>query len=166
MRAIRKALAVLAVVFFAAMAAHAEEKGSIKLTSLAETDTIVVNAKGEKEVKRVEAARAKVVPGDVVIYTTLYENVGKAPVTDAVINNPVPEHMLYVDNSAEGKGTRIEFSVDGGKTFGATNTLTMVDVKGKARPARPTDYTNIRWTMEKAIAPGASGGVSFKAKIE
>lgn len=139
---------------------------TIKLTSVSEFDTVVVNAKGEKEVKRVDAAKAKIVPGDEVIFTTIYENVGKVTVTKAVIANPVPEHTAYVDKSADGKGTRIEFSIDGGKTYGLSKTLMKVGKDGKAKQAQPSDYTHIRWSVEKAIAPGVKGNVSFKARVK
>lgn len=166
MRMLSKAMAVIMFVVLVSAPVFAEEKGNLNLTSVSEVDTVVVNAKGEKEVKRVDAAKAKVVPGDTVIFTTLYRNIGKEPVTNAVITNPTPEHTLYVDKSAEGKGARIEFSVDNGKTYDAAKNLTVLDAKGKARPAAATDYTHIRWTLGKPLAPGAKGSVSFKAKIK
>ncbi len=79
--------------------------------------------KGEKEVKRVDTAKAKVVPGDIVIFSTYYTNIGSKPAANVMITNPVPEHMVYMDRSAEGKGTTIEFSVNGGKSYSAPDKL-------------------------------------------
>jgi uncharacterized repeat protein (TIGR01451 family) len=146
-------------------AAWAQQKSPIELKSLAEVDVTVTNAKGEKEVARVEASKATVVPGDVVIFTNQYANTGDKPATDVVIKNAVPEHMIFVDGSAEGKGTRIEFSVDKGKTYGAPDKLTVTNAQGATRKAAAQDYTNIRWTVEK-LPPGARGSVSFRAKVK
>lgn len=161
-----RCLTIVMFVLLISVPSLALAESAIKLTSVSEVDTVVVNEKGEKEVKRVDAALAKVVPDDEVIFTTIYENIGKAPVTNAVINNPVPEHTVYVDKSAEGKGTRIEFSIDGGKTFGLPKTLMVVGKDGKAKQAQASDYTNIRWLVEKAVAAGVKSSVSFKARVK
>jgi uncharacterized repeat protein (TIGR01451 family) len=158
-------ISIMLALLLLSAAAWAQQKSPIELKSLAEVDVTVTNAKGEKEVKRVEAAKATVVPGDVVIFTNQYANTGDKPATDVVIRNAVPEHMIYVDGSAEGKGTRIEFSVDKGKTYGAPDKLTVTDAKGAKRKAAAQDYNNIRWTVEK-LPPGAKGSVSFRAKVK
>lgn len=161
-----KSLSTALFVLLLSVPSLALAESYLNVISKSEIDVIVVNEKGEKEVKRVDAAKAKVVPDDEVIFTNIYENIGKLPLTDAVINNPVPEHTVYVDKSAEGKGTRIEFSIDGGKTFGQPNALLKVGKDGKAKPAPASDYTNIRWTVEKPVPPGVKGSVSFKARVK
>ncbi len=162
----KKTLAVMALfVFTAVCPAYADEQGDIELTMLSEVEVKSVNDKGAVVVKREDAAKAKVVPGDAVIFTTAYRHVGKEPAEKAVIVNPVPEHTLYVDRSAEGKGTRIEFSADGGKTYGPVKTLKTVK-GGKTRPAVAADYTHVRWTFDKPLKPGAKGSVSFRAKVK
>jgi hypothetical protein len=60
-------LAALLTAFVANSAVWAQPKGNIELKAVAEVQMEVINAKGEKELKRVPAAR--VVPGDFVIYT-------------------------------------------------------------------------------------------------
>jgi uncharacterized repeat protein (TIGR01451 family) len=107
-----------------------------------------------------------VVPGDIVIFTTRYVNTGKEPAANVTIMNPVPEHMVYVDKSAEGKGARIDFSVDGGKTYGAADMLTLKDGQGKMRPALAKDYTHIRWVLSAPLAPDGTGSVSFRAQLK
>lgn len=147
-------------------AARAQQKGSIDLKSIAEVEVTETNAKGQKEVKRVEVAKAKVVPGDVVIFTTTYTNIGKQPADKVVITNPMPEHMDYVDQSAEGKGAKIDFSVDKGKTYATPDKLMITDAQGKTRKAGPKDYTTIRWILVKSVPPGGTGSVSFRAKVQ
>jgi uncharacterized repeat protein (TIGR01451 family) len=162
----KKLLATLSLLLLVALPASAVEKKGIELKSTAEVDIIVKNDKGVNEVVRVAAADTNVAPGDTVIFSTSYEYQGAQPATDVVINNPLPEHMLYLDGTAEGKGTRIEFSVDKGQTFAAANQLKIKDAEGKEQPASAADYTNIRWTIEGALQDGAKGSVSFKAKVK
>lgn len=162
----KRILTVLSILTLLSFQAMAADKGAIELKSVAEVEVTTKNAKGEKEVKRVEAAKANVVPGDAVIFTTYYSNNGKEAASDIVINNPMPEHMLYIDGSAEGSGTKIEFSVDKGKSFGLPETLKVIDAKGKERTALTSDYTNIRWTLSKPLGSGGKGSVSFRAKVK
>jgi len=148
------------------MLAQAQQKSAIELKSVAEVDVVENNAQGEKEVKRKEVKDAKVVPGDIVIFTTRYLNTSDKAVNNVTIMNPVPEHMLYVDKSAEGKGARIDFSVDNGKTYAAADKLTVKDAAGKTQPATAQDYTSIRWVITTPVAPGGTGAVSFKALLK
>jgi uncharacterized repeat protein (TIGR01451 family) len=142
------------------------QQGSIELKSTTEREVVTKDAQGKEIVKRIEAAKANVTPGDVVIVTTTYRNTGKAPVDNMTILNPVPRHTTYVDLSASGKDTRIEFSIDGGKTYALPEKLTVTDAQGKKRPAMPTDYTDIRWTLLRQLKPGGSGTVSFRTRIK
>ncbi|MDZ4186295.1 MAG: hypothetical protein U1D97_15125 [Desulfuromonadales bacterium] len=162
----KKLLATLSLLLLAALPASAVEKKGIELKSTAEVDIIIKNDKGVDEVVRVAAADANVTPGDTVIFTTGYHYQGEKPATNVVINNPLPEHMLYLDGTAEGQGTRIEFSVDKGQTFAAADKLMVKDAEGKEQPASAADYTHIRWTIEGALQDGAKGSVLFKAKVK
>lgn len=148
------------------MVATAQKKGSLALRSISEVEVTTTNAKGEKEVKRVDATTAKVIPGDVVIFTTQYENIDKKPVERVVITNPVSEHVVYVENSAGGQGMKIEFSVNQGKRFAAPDRLTKTDARGVSRRATAGDYTHIRWILGTPLAPGGKGSVSFRATVK
>ncbi|PKN13138.1 MAG: hypothetical protein CVU69_03835 [Deltaproteobacteria bacterium HGW-Deltaproteobacteria-4] len=162
----KKLLAILSLLVLVALPASAAEKKGIELKSTAEIDIIVKNDKGEQETVRVSAADTNVTPGDTIIFTTHYEYQGDKPATNVVINNPLPEHMLYLDNTAEGKGARIDFSVDKGQIFAAADKLKIKDAEGKEQPASAADYTHIRWTFEGALQDGAKGSVSYKAKVK
>jgi uncharacterized repeat protein (TIGR01451 family) len=155
----------IAVLLLLAAPAPAQQKGGIVLTSVSEVEVTKQNAEGKKEVKRIDAAMAKVVPGDMVIFTVSYANSDTKPADRVLVINPVPQHMAYLDKSAEGTGAVIEFSVDGGKTYAAPGKL-LVTAEGKQRPAAASDYTHIRWTISKPLAPGAKGSVSFRAVLK
>jgi uncharacterized repeat protein (TIGR01451 family) len=143
---------------------RAQFNGHIQLASVAEIEKEVFNEEGRKEIKRMPAA--KVVPGHEVIFTTTYKNVSKEKAEKAVITNPVPEHMLYKENSASGMGTRITFSIDHGKSFNIPVKLFVLDAAGRKYPARPQDYTHIRWEISNPLQPGAKGEVSFRAILK
>jgi len=145
-------------------AAWAQQSGRVELTLVAEQERQVITDKGEKELKRVPAA--KVVPGDEVIYSIHYVNKGKEAADSVVIDNPVPEHMLYTQGSAAGADTAITFSVDKGKTYHPPSKLTVTGADGKERPATAADYTHIRWTLQKPLVPGGKGLVSFRARLK
>lgn len=162
----RKIVAVAAgVCMLLASHAWAQQKGAIEVKTLAEVEIVVKNDKGKTEVKRVDAAKEKVPPGGVVIFTSRYTNKGKQPATGIVITNPIPKHMTYVDLSAEGKGAKIEFSIDGGKAYAPAEQLKVTDNEGRVRPALPKDYTHIRWTVAAPLAAGAAGTVSFRGRV-
>jgi uncharacterized repeat protein (TIGR01451 family) len=159
-------MSMVLLVLLLPMTAAAQQKGSIELKSVSEVEVTTTNAKGEKEVKRVEAAAAKVIPGDVVIFTTQYANIDRKPAENVVITNPVSEHVVYVENSAEGQGMKIEFSADQGKRYAAPDKLTKTDAKGVSKRATARDYTHIRWTLGKPLAPDGKGSVTFRAMVK
>lgn len=158
---------VLGVLLLIAPAlAMAQQKGGIEVKTVAEVEVMEQNTKGEKVKVRKEAALADVVPDDVVTFTTTYVNKGREPATGVAVTNPIAPEMLYVDGSAEGKGTRIEFSVNNGKTFASPDNLMVKDAKGGARKAAASEYTTIKWTRTAPLAPEARGSVSFRAKVK
>jgi uncharacterized repeat protein (TIGR01451 family) len=145
------------------VAAHAQ---AVEVVSKVEREVVVL----EKGVKVTKVAPVeKIVPGDEVTYTLTYTNKTGKPVTDIAITNPVPKHTRYKDGSAEGAGTVITFSVDGGKTFAAPEKLTVTskDKSGRdvQRPAVAQDYTHIRWQVKQTLTPGQSGSVRFRAVV-
>jgi len=145
--------------------AFAQQAGHIELKCVAESEIEVVNEKGEKEIQRVKAA--KVVPGDEVIYTIYYTAIGQEDVDDIVINNPIPEHMVYKEGSATGADyANINFSIDEGKSFDAPENLKVKDAEGNERLALANEYTHVRWMLNNSVKPGETGQVSFRALLE
>ena len=140
------------------------QQGHIQLKSVAEVEKEVVSQDGKRELQRMPAAT--VVPGDEIIFTTMYENIGPKRAENAVITNPIPEHMLYQEGSAEGEGTRVAFSVDGGKAYDLPGNLFVFDASGRKFPARTQDYTHIRWTFENPLPSGTKGKVRFRAVLK
>jgi uncharacterized repeat protein (TIGR01451 family) len=162
----KRGVAVLILFMLALPVIAGAQQGTLSLQSTAEKVVVEKDKQGKKTMKRIPVSATSVFPGDEVIFTTYYENIGKDPATTVAIKNPVPEHMAYVDGSAEGNGARVDFSVDGGKTFASAAKLMVKDKEGKERRAIAADFTHIRWTLEKPLAKGKKGSVSFKATVK
>lgn len=148
-----------------ALAAQAAPQSGVELHTAATQEKTTVAADGSKHTEMVPAAR--VLPGTEVTYTITYHNTDKKPADSVVVNDPVPAHMDYVDGSAQGANTVIEYSVDGGKTWaGSLDKLSVKNADGTTRTAMAKDCTNLRWTVKGSVAGGASGTVSFRAVLQ
>jgi uncharacterized repeat protein (TIGR01451 family) len=88
--------------------------------------------------------------GEEVYYTLRVRNPGKAPVEDVVVTKQLPLGVDYVRGSAAGPACDIEFSTDGGETFGPA-----------AKNGGP--YTHVRWILSRPLAPGATALLRFRA---
>lgn len=137
--------------------------GNVHLQTTVQKEEIVLNDQGQAESRLVPVTT--VVPGDEVIYTITFSNMGQDDAEAVTITDPVPEQMRYVDGSAFGGGTDIQFSVDGGESFAAPDKLTVLEADGNARIARAEDYTHIRWTMRNPLQPGKRGYARFRAQL-
>lgn len=142
--------------------------GSLTLTNIAEIEVTEVNEQGEEVVKRVPAEQ--VIPGTEVIYTITANNEGDMEAANVVITNPVPEHTVYVADSASssamGKATRIVFSVDGGATYDVPENLEVMDEDGTLRLASAEEYTHVQWAFDFAIPAGSKVDVSFRVRLK
>lgn len=145
-------------------AVMAQATGNIELKSVAEVEVEQFNEEGKKEIVRVPAG--KVIPGDEVIYTNHYTNVGQEALENVAITNPIPQHMLYRKNSAVGEGATVTYSIDGGKTYDVPKNLKKVGADGKEYQAGPSDYTHIQWSFQKPVPKEGKGYVEFRAQLQ
>lgn len=157
-------IAFLALLTMGMNSAWSREKGEVKLNVVAEVEVEVLNEDGQKEIQRVPAA--KVVPGDVVFYTINYTNSGLEPAENFVITNPIPQHMVYLTESAKGENTEVTFSVDGGNSYDIPGNLTVADSEGTLAAATASNYTHIRWVLNEPVAPDETGIVTFTARLK
>ena len=152
------------ILTMSALTAHAiaQEQGHLNVTTFVQKEEVSVNAAGEADTRLVEAET--VVPGDRVVYTITFQNISDDAAEHVVITNPIAASLTYIDGSAFGPGTEIQFSVDGGKSFAERDALT-VDENGDVRPAEAKDFTHIRWVMQQDLAVGAQGMARFSAVL-
>ena len=156
---------IIAVVMAATLplTAYALAEDALEVTTIVEKEIVVETDDGESVVERVAAD--VVTPGERVIYTITFRNVGAEPAENVVITNPIAESLIYVAGSANNDGASVEFSIDGGQTFAPASELRLVD-GGVERPATTRDYTHVRWVMRTPLAAGAEGQTSFAADLE
>jgi len=82
-------------------------------------------------------------PGDTVVYTISYYNIGTAPGVDIEINNPVPVGTRYIENTAKDDGSVISFMRSGQNVV-----------------------TAITWKFNAPINPGGQRLVRFSAVVQ
>lgn len=115
-------------------------------------------------VKQEWQAPQNMVPGSVVGYRIEIKNSGKEAAKDLIINNPIPANTTYIADSARGADASIDYSVDGGKHYAQPAELFVIK-NGKKVQASVVDYTHIRWTFNKALAPKNSTTAQYTVKL-
>lgn len=87
--------------------------------------------------------------GDEVHYTIRVRNPGKNPVTSVQVTKRMPFGLHYIEGSATGPASDVEFSIDGGRSFTAGR--------------QDGDYTHLRWTLRRPLPPQSTALLRFRA---
>ena len=95
--------------------------------------------------------KSNAMPGDTLTYTITYMNIGEDNATAVIITEDIPGETTYVLDSAEGTGMTILYSHDGGSNFDTSQTAPVTDVQ---------------YQLGGNLAPGGSGTVSFKVRVD
>ena len=132
----------------------------VELTSSVFVERQVVRADGRKSV--VLEKPQLVTPGDNLVFVVKYRNAGTAPANNIVVTNPMPSAVAFNGTS---DGTEL-VSVDGGKSWGTLPTLRVIGTDGKARPARMTDVTHVKWNVNQMLTVGAEGKLIFRGIVK
>ncbi len=150
---------ILAAAFVVPSAAFAKPDVKIKLTQL----TVTKNAEG----KLVETPSSEVKPGDVVKYDIVATNSGDTPAQKFSPADKIPAGTTFIAGSATGKAVRVEYSIDGGKTWSILPMIKVVAKDGTTteKAASPTSYTAIRWIADP-LAPKASSEFTFEVRVK
>ncbi|MBB4858900.1 hypothetical protein HNO88_002226 [Novosphingobium chloroacetimidivorans] len=99
-----------------------------------------------------------VVPGDRVVFRTVYKNHLAQPVSGMVVSNPVPANISY-HGPAEGSPAP-EVSIDGAH-FAPLAALTVA-----GRPARADQVRAVRWLVHGQVPAGAAARYSYEASVK
>ncbi len=142
--------------------ASATQKGYLQVTSQVQK-MVVVNKNGQKSIEFIPAK--KILPGETVQYNTYFQNISNKPADNINIVNPIPKHTVYLPNTAHGNNTQVVFSVDGGRHYGTAGSLKVRDKNGRLRPAKPSDYTHIRWHYKGRLSPRERKAVGFRVRL-
>jgi len=104
--------------------------------------------------------------GDDVEYDIVASNTGTRPALKLIPSARVPAGTEYVSGSAKGSHASPQFSLDGGKTWSATPTVTEKTSGGTiVKRADPALYTAVRFVQEGALAPGARATYSYEVRV-
>jgi uncharacterized repeat protein (TIGR01451 family) len=119
------------------------------------------------EAAGVGKSNAVATPGDVIRYALVFTNVTAGPVKNIQFVDPIPQGMVYVLGSAAADHpVRVEYSIDGGKSYSARPTIAVVqDGKSVEQPAPRERYTHVRWTVLGSLAAGAKVMAEFRTQI-
>ena len=119
-------------------------------------------AGGDAEDTAPDAIDAAAAHADELIVSVRFAN-SSDHVLDAIrITSPIPPDLSYVSDSASGPGADVLYSVDGGRSFGRPEELTIQAPDGNVRGAEPADYTHVRWVLRASLDAGASGVARFR----
>lgn len=112
-------------------------------------------------------AQALAKPGDEIRYSLVFTNVTKASVKNVQFVDPIPSGMVYVLGSAAAdQPVRVEYSIDGGKSYSAQpGVLKVVDGKKVEQPAPRELYTHVRWTVLASVAPGGQVSAELRTLV-
>ncbi|RVU85912.1 hypothetical protein EOL70_00225 [Leucothrix sargassi] len=151
-------IAALGAISTKAMAAEDQ----IKVWSTAETNVV-----SEKDGKKVEkkVAVTKLLPGKTVYYSTFFKNTSKTSVDGISIINPIPKTTLFIKGSAWGENSAIQYSADGGKTWGKAGEVKKKGKDGKMVVAKETEFTHIRWKHNGPLKAGTTRKTGFQVKL-
>ena len=139
-------------------APEAAAETQIKLESDVMAIVSVTDEGGVTSTKLVEPT--EYTPGTKLSFGMNYTNYGDEPATNVTGTNPLnPAVRLAPDADPA-----LLVSVDGGKTFGTLDTLSVAVGDQGTRAATHADVTHVRWTIA-SIAPGESGRIAFPVII-
>ena len=115
------------------------------------------SAPGGRTARTLERAE-RLQPGDRVIFVVNWKS---ARTHEFIVTNPMPRAVSF-QRSALGDE---EVSVDGGRTWGALEALTIRDREGQLRHAMPEDVTHLRWRIPGPIAAQGEGQMIYRGVV-
>lgn len=95
-----------------------------------------------------QASKATTRPGDTLMFLLYSHNIGTAPAVENTLNNIIPAGTLYVEGTAEGKGSDIAYTRLG------------------VEPPLANPVSNITWKYKDPIYPGEERIASFSVVIQ
>lgn len=155
---------MLAACLLAVPALHAQaQTGALELKTVVAKLEQHVDEHGEVSTELVPVTTA--LPGDEVVYTVSFRNIGGQPAENIRITNPIPAEMRYLAGSAFAPGLEVTYSIDGGASFARAEELVVDNEYGGERLAAASEYTHVRWRLTSPLGAGAQGFARFRAVV-
>lgn len=124
---------------------------------------VSLDENGERQV--IYTVADEIAPGSELRYVLSYDNQAEVAASDVRLVMPVPTEITLIEGSADQDFATVTYSVDNGATFTTRESLTVVE-EGELKPASTEDITHLRWTFAEAIAPGASGKLTYSGILQ
>ncbi len=154
---------VMAATFFCSAApapAAPARPGQVSLNIAIFKEVRSQGADGATDVRLVAADKAA--PGDRLVYVLTYRNTGSQPVSNLIVDYPMPKGVSY---RAPAEGSLPPLVSADGVHFGQPGDMTGGSRPGPSPDSAKDSITALRWQVDGAVAPGAQGEVSFKATL-
>jgi hypothetical protein len=152
----RFVLALLPVTALAPLPAVAQTPLALQSSVFVERVETDVNGRE----RRVLSAPERLNSGDRLLFLVRYRNGGSAPLRDFAVTNAVPASIRI-----DPRDSAMQVSVDGGRSWGQLDRITMRTPLGGTRRATPDDVTHVRMTVKDAVAPGEGGRISYRGVV-
>lgn len=149
---------------FVVLGSAADAKPNVQITL--DGELVQRDAKGVERSTPVSSVALE--PGETVRYDIVATNRGVEPAKKLMPVGKIPAGTAYeVGTASSTAAQRVEFSIDGGKTWSVSPTIKVQTPAGiveqKADPAR---YTTIRWVGDKPLLSKASVTYRYDVRIK
>ncbi len=150
----------------------AQKQQPVELLLAAEKRQISRDESGKDKISwNALPSNSQVIPGSVLRYTVIAKNNTSRNMRNLTVIQPIPNGMVYIIASATAlntSGAKLEFSIDGGKTF-SVNPIIRVrgrDGKIEERPAPADAYTHVRWNFGESLPANSQLTVAYQVRVK
>ena len=108
-------------------------------------------------------------PGEVLDWQIVSANEGAGDARDYKAVGHIPAGTALVAGSAAGEnGSRVTYSIDGGKTYSTQPVVEQRQPDGSVKmvPAPVSSYTEVRYEWSDALAAGGKLSASYKVRVK
>jgi uncharacterized repeat protein (TIGR01451 family) len=152
--------ALLAALLMAPVAASASPVVTVSLSGV----YVGTNADGSPHLVPLDQERAH--PGDRIRWEITAANSGDKPARGLVASGRITAGTAFVAGSGSPNGARVEYSLDGGRTWSPAPTVVVQTPAGLVvRKADPGRYTAIRWVGGAPLSPGSANHYTYEVTV-
>lgn len=154
-------LSVVVGTSFAATAAIARPLIALRLQA------VVVSKNSDGSEKTTPIEQRQPAPGQLIRYVITASNNGSDAAKNFSSVAKIPAGTSYVAGSAQAPSGRVEFSLDGGKTWAAKPTVAVRTAQGTVeRPADPQSFTTVRYVADAPLAAKSSDTFAYAVRVK
>ena len=117
-------------------------------------------------IDKVEAVK----PGEILNWQIASVNEGRGPAREYKVVGNIPAGTVLVAGSAaaDGGGSTVTYSIDGGKTFSTQPVIEQKQADGTVKqvPAPVSMYTQVRYEWKDDLAAGGRLSASYKVRVK